>query len=179
MAFSRSLVPVLLGQDWWDAWDFPSRIADQHFGLGIHDSDILTPTLYHGYYVRPRRQVSRKVGSGLSQVKNEADKFQLLLDVSHFKPNEINVKTVDNCVVIEGKHEEKPDEHGFISRQFVRRYMLPKEVDPETVQSSLSSDGILTVEAPKKALEGEQPNERVVQIQMSDKPAVKEGQQER
>ncbi|XP_013790956.1 protein lethal(2)essential for life-like [Limulus polyphemus] len=177
MAFARNIVPVLLGRDWWDAWDFPSRIADQHFGLGLHDSDIITPTLYHGYYVRPRRQVSCKAGGGLSQVKNEADKFQILLDVNQFEPNELNVKTVENFVVIEGKHEEKPDEHGFISRQFVRRYMLPKEVDPETVQSSLSSDGILTVEAPKKVLEGEQQKERVVQVEMSDKPAVKDGQQ--
>ncbi|XP_013782538.1 protein lethal(2)essential for life-like [Limulus polyphemus] len=176
MAFSRSIIPSLLGRDWWDTWDFPTRIADQHFGLGLHDSDIFPPTLYHSYYRQPRRQVSSQASSGLSQVKNEADKFQVLLDVSHFAPNEINVKTVENFVVIEGKHQEKPDEHGFVSRQFVRRYMLPKEVDPETVQSSLSSDGILTIEAPKKALEGEQPNERVVQIQMSDKPALKEGQ---
>ncbi|XP_076305421.1 protein lethal(2)essential for life-like [Tachypleus tridentatus] len=178
MAFSRGLIPALFGRDWWESGDFPSRIADQHFGLGVHDSDIFTPTLYHGYYRRPRRQVSRQSRGGHSQVKNEADKFQVLLDVSHFAPNEINVKTVENFVVIEGKHEEKPDEHGLISRQFVRRYMLPKEVDPETVQSSLSSDGILTVEAPKKALEGEQPNERVVQIQMSDKPALKEDKEE-
>ncbi|XP_013782535.1 protein lethal(2)essential for life-like [Limulus polyphemus] len=177
MAFSRSLIPALLGRDWWDAWDFPARIPDQHFGLGLHDSDIFTPTMYHIYYRQPRRQVSSQASSGgLSQVKNDAEKFQVSLDVSHFAPNEINVKTVENCVVIEGKHEEKPDEHGFVSRQFVRRYMLPKEVDPETVKSSLSSDGTLTIEAPKKALEGEQPNERVVQIQISDKPALKEGQ---
>ncbi|XP_013782539.1 protein lethal(2)essential for life-like [Limulus polyphemus] len=178
MAFSRSLIPALFGRDWNDPWDFSARMPDRHFGLGLNDSDIFTPTMYRVYYRQPRRQVSRNTSSGISQVKSEGDKFQVLLDVSHFEPHEINVKTVENCVVIEGKHEEKPDEHGFISRQFVRRYMLPKEVDPQTVQSSLSSDGILTIEAPKKALEDKQPNERVVQIQMSDKPALKESQQE-
>ncbi len=44
---------------------------------------------------------------------------QVCLDVQQFKPEEVNVKTVDNFVVIEGKHEEKEDEHGYISRHFV------------------------------------------------------------
>ena len=90
------------------------------------------------------------------------DGFQICVDVQQFNPNEITVKTVDNFVVIEGKHEEREDEHGFISRQFSRRYALPKDYDPNTVNSSLSSDGILTVKAPPPlALEN---NERIIPI---------------
>ena len=69
--------------------------------------------------------------------------------MQQFSPSEITVKTVGDSVLIEGKHEEKPDEHGFISRQFQRRYLLPDGVRPEDVQSSLSSDGVLTVSAAK------------------------------
>jgi HSP20 family molecular chaperone IbpA len=86
------------------------------------------------------------------------------MDVAQFKPNEITVKTVDNAVVIEGKHEERQDEHGYISRQFTRKYVLPKDYDPNSVMSSLSSDGVLTVKAPPpKAIDGG--SERVIQIQ--------------
>ncbi|CAL1297284.1 unnamed protein product [Larinioides sclopetarius] len=164
-----SLLP-LLTRNWWDAWDYPSRICDQHFGMGLLDNDLLPPTMYSGFLLRPRTQ-SNIDSSGLSEVKNEPDNFKVMLNVSHFKPNEIDVKTVDNSIVIHGKHEEKTDEHGFISREFTRRYQLPEGTDPETVKSSLSPNGVLTIEAPKKAVEPPPSNERVVPITL-EKPAV-------
>ena len=36
--------------------------------------------------------------------------LQVKLNVSHFKPGDLNVKIVDNCIVVEAKHEERPDE---------------------------------------------------------------------
>ena len=57
---------------------------------------------------------------------NVDEEFKVNLDVAHFKPEEIQVKTVDNKVVISAKHEERQDEHGFIMREFKRSYMLPK-----------------------------------------------------
>jgi crystallin alpha B len=73
-----------------------------------------------------------------------------MLDVQQFCPNEIAVKTIDNYIVIEGKHEEKEDEHGYVARHFVRRYLLPKGVKPESVTSTISCDGVLTISAPKE-----------------------------
>lgn len=75
---------------------------------------------------------------------------QVILDVQQFSPDEITVKTVDNHVIIEAKHEERQDEHGYISRHFVRRYVLPPSHDLVNVTSTLSSDGVLTITAPKK-----------------------------
>lgn len=73
-----------------------------------------------------------------------------MIDVQQFSPDEIVVKTVDKSIVVEGKHQEqKRDEQGYIARQFVRRYILPESHDMSQVTSSLSSDGILTVQAPK------------------------------
>ncbi|GFQ74506.1 protein lethal(2)essential for life [Trichonephila clavata] len=164
-----SLFP-LVSRGWWDAWDYPSRILDQHFGMGLLDDDLLSPTLYSGFLLRPRTQLNID-NSGQSEVENDPDKFKVMLNVNHFKPNEIDVKTVDNSIVIHGKHEEKTDEHGFISREFTRRYMLPEGTDPETVKSSLSQNGVLTIEAPKKAIEPPPSNERVVPIAM-EKSAV-------
>ena len=36
--------------------------------------------------------------------------LQVNLNVSHFKPGDLNVKIEDNCIVVEAKHEERPDE---------------------------------------------------------------------
>lgn len=73
--------------------------------------------------------------------------FQASLDVHQFAPKDIIVKIVGNSIVIEAKHDERPDEHGHVSRQFMRRYDLPKEFQSDHVVPELSSDGILTIRA--------------------------------
>ena len=101
--------------------------------------------------------------------------FQVMLDIQQFKPEEVNVKTMDNYVVIEGKHEEKPDEHGFISRQFVRRYMLPEDVKEENVRCELSSDGVLTINAPRDNKELTT-NAKAIPIMQTGTPAIPKGE---
>ncbi|XP_072016089.1 alpha-crystallin B chain-like [Amphiura filiformis] len=86
-----------------------------------------------------------------SQVEKDKDKdFKVTINVSQFAPEDLNVTVVDGHVQIIGKHEERKDDHGFITREFTRRYLLPDNVDPSTVKSSLAQGGVLTVSAPKK-----------------------------
>jgi HSP20 family molecular chaperone IbpA len=87
--------------------------------------------------------------NGTSKVQCDKDKYQVTLDVQHFKPEEVKVTTTDNCITVEGKHEEKADEHGYVMREFRRRYILPEDVKPETVHCKLSADGVLTLQAPR------------------------------
>ncbi|EDW70541.1 heat shock protein 26 [Drosophila virilis] len=93
------------------------------------------------------------------------DGFQVCMDVTQFTPSELNVKVVDNSIVVEGKHEEREDDHGYISRHFVRRYALPQGYEADKVVSSLSSDGVLTVSVPKPQPIEDKSKERVIQIQ--------------
>ena len=88
--------------------------------------------------------------------KIDKDGFQVCVDVQHFLPKEIEVRTENNTVIVHAKHEEKADEHGYISREFTRRYTLPQGFKIEDVTSTLSSDGILTIKAPSptQAVEG-------------------------
>ncbi|XP_055912407.1 heat shock protein 23-like [Eupeodes corollae] len=107
------------------------------------------------------------------------DGFKVSMDVQQFKPSELTVKVVDDAVVVEGKHEEREDDHGYISRHFVRRYALPNNYDSDKVISTLSSDGVLTLSIPKPAIENKTA-EKVIQIQQTG-PAhlnVKENRQE-
>lgn len=86
-----------------------------------------------------------------SSVKIDNNKFQANFDVQHFKPEEICVKVSEDkrTVTIEAEHEEKQDEHGQIYRHFVRKYTLPKDCDVNHVESKLSSDGVLSITAPR------------------------------
>lgn len=82
------------------------------------------------------------------------DGFQVSLDVRNYRPSEISVKTEDNEIaseiVVHAKHALKSDSIGRISREFTRRYDLPKEFKPEDVSAKLSYDGTLTIKAPQR-----------------------------
>ncbi|KAL3286733.1 hypothetical protein HHI36_001226 [Cryptolaemus montrouzieri] len=178
-----SVVPLLL-RDWWDDDDFgrPSRLFDQNFGLGLRRDDLLSSLssvrprspFYRSNYLRPwsPSPVLQRQNSA-STIQQDREKFQVILDVQQFAPDEIAVKVSGRSIVVEGKHEEKQDEHGFISRHFVRRYILPEDHNAEDVVSSLSSDGILTVTAPKKQLQAPS-GDRVIPITQTGpaKPTV-------
>lgn len=129
---------------------------------------------------RRAREAERRLAGELIESAPAIGKegFQVSLDVQQFRPDEITVKAADGNVLIEGRHEERPDEHGYISRQFQRRYSLPEGYDVNSVSSQLSSDGVLTIRAPlPRALE-DKPSERVISIERTG-PArlnVKENQ---
>ena len=102
-------------------------------------------------------------------VINKNGWMMVSMNVKQFTPDELIVKTIDNCIIVEGRHEDKEDIHGVISRHFIRKYMLPKGYDPNEVVSTLSSDGILTVKAPPPVppQADEENTERIVDIQQT------------
>lgn len=180
-----SLVPLLFS-DWWQDLERPHRIVDQHFGHGLTPDQLVAPSLLEHYiyprqrnpltYYRPWGELMRQVeGGGTSTVKADKDKFQVILDVQQFKPEEINVKVSDRFVVVEGKHEEKQDEHGSISRHFVRKYMIPEQCNIDQVTSSLSSDGVLSITAPRKDVP-KLKNEKAIPVQQTGKPAIRDSE---
>jgi crystallin alpha B len=144
-----------------NAWDFtPLELFDQHFGMPM---ESILP-----YWQMPTRNANEgsRGESGTSKVTNDKNKFEVRLDVRHFKPEELKVRTVGRQVTIEGTHEEQADEHGFISRRFTRKYLLPEDADTEHVTSSLSQQGVLCITAPKVTLESIE-DERNVPIEMA------------
>ncbi|XP_035913859.1 protein lethal(2)essential for life-like [Anopheles stephensi] len=188
-----SIVPIFFRNWWDDEFDRPlwnSRLLDQHFGGGVTADDLLNVIAsvpdrrlqqrHHHHGLHPSSRYNRPWHSSCvatnrdsgSTVNVTGDKFQINLDVQQFSPEEISVKYVDKCVVVEGKHEEKQDEHGYISRHFVRRYMLPNGHNENDIVSSLSSDGILTITCPRKEIEQKKP-ERAIPITQTGQPMKK------
>nr|AFP54304.1 small heat shock protein [Paratlanticus ussuriensis] len=94
------------------------------------------------------------LNSPLIQEDGEKKLLKLRYDLSQYKPEEIVVKTVDNKLFIHAKHEEKTDSKS-VYREYNREFMLPSGTNPEAIRSSLSKDGVLTVEAPLPAIAGE------------------------
>merc|ERR1712154_486327 len=87
--------------------------------------------------------------SGVSRVVYEDDLYKILINVEKFLPEELMIKTVDNNVIVEAKHEEKTsDGRSFSTQSFNQSFALPRGVNPEAVSSSLSKAGVLTISAP-------------------------------
>ena len=126
--------------------------------LSVWDVDMFRPT-----------DIMRRMHEEIERLKREAgfdsllrfdenmgvvprkDAFEVSLDVSGFKPEELLVNLNNDQLTLSGKHEEKSaDGTRYVSRQFTRKYQLPRDVDPERVKSSLTADGrTLRVEAPR------------------------------
>ncbi|XP_036454347.1 LOW QUALITY PROTEIN: heat shock protein beta-1-like [Colossoma macropomum] len=171
----RQIPFTMLRQPSWDPfhdWQHSSRIFDQAFGMPVLPEELFCwPGSHWAGYLHPSgsmmdaglfsqnpftRMLSRQLSGGMADVKQSRDQWKVSMDVNQFTPEELTVKTKDGMVEITGKHEERRDEHGYVSRSFTRKYTLPPGVDAEKVTSSLSPDGVLTIEAPlpKPALQG-------------------------
>ncbi|XP_061449544.1 alpha-crystallin B chain [Rhineura floridana] len=133
----------------------PSRIFNQTFGEHLLESELLPgSSVLSSFLLRP--SILRNpswLESLFSEMRLDKDKFSVSLDVKHFSPEELKVKVLGDTIEVHGKHEERQDEHGFITREFHRKYRIPADVDPLSITSSLSSDGVLTVNGPRKATE--------------------------
>lgn len=108
-------------RDWWNDYDLgvdvdsffsrprTSRLIDQHFGTAIRRNDLLSSLANtqisasprSPYYIRPWGTALSRQDSG-STINVDKNKFQIILDVQQFTPNEITVKTNDKFIIIEG-----------------------------------------------------------------------------
>ncbi|KAH9367020.1 hypothetical protein HPB48_021379 [Haemaphysalis longicornis] len=120
---------------------FRGFFDDDDFGGSFLDGELFDPPFYHQrFYIQPRHhQPSSQRSTGVCPARQQQgtsvactpDKFAINVDTRHFAPEEISVKTENNCVVIHGKHEEKSDDRGcYVKREFTRRYVLSRRRRP-------------------------------------------------
>jgi HSP20 family molecular chaperone IbpA len=103
----------------------------------------------------------------------EDQEFVFRLDLSLFSCKEFSVKVMDREVVVECAHEERRDgAHGWVARQFSRRFALPDDAEGEGVSATLDNDGVLAVRVPR-GRRVETPEEpKVVFIAVSEEKSV-------
>ncbi|KAJ8025792.1 Alpha-crystallin B chain [Holothuria leucospilota] len=126
------------------------------------------------------KQSSDKTEENVSPTEEKTqDKFNVSVELGDaYEPSEISVKLVGRCLNIEGKHEEKDDGH-LSYRQFSQSFYLSDDVDIENLTSSLSKEGVLSVEAPRLQLKEKESEERNIAIQQTTSPeAVEEKKSE-
>ncbi|XP_005993366.2 cell surface glycoprotein 1 [Latimeria chalumnae] len=191
MADSRTFSRPSSPWEFWNPWTRPRQIYGQDFGLPPFPEELdvdwtawarsRLSSAWPGYFqpalgVRPEEQPSQEqqvlqhqLSGGVSEIGLGPNSWKVCLDVKHFSPEEIAVKTKEGFLEISGKHDERPDPHGLISRCFKRRYKVPSEVDQQSITSSLSHDGVLTVESPLLRPVAQPSMEIVIPVQIESK----------
>lgn len=132
---------------------FQDSIFDQsrrHFDMAI--KEIIErrglSTTDHMNSYRTLRQKELKEDNQAISITDEHQARKITLDVKDFKDGDLSVKAVGHSIVVEGRVERK-EGASVSSHSFRRRFSLPGVVDMSTVTSAISSDGILTITAPK------------------------------
>lgn len=104
---------------------------------------------YGHYNWYPKLLIAETENVSSAEVNCDDNGFTIQVDVKHFKPEDLMVKVIGDFVEVQGKHEEKQNNGcGLTTRQFNRRYRVPKEVDIMALESAVSPTGVLIISAP-------------------------------
>ncbi|XP_035623468.1 heat shock protein beta-3 [Oncorhynchus keta] len=78
--------------------------------------------------------------------------YQVLLDVSQFRPEDIMIQVFEGWLLIKAQHGARMDEHGFVTRSFTRQDPLPEKLQQAGggLRALLCHDGILVVESKQR-----------------------------
>ncbi|XP_060906795.1 heat shock protein beta-6 [Labrus mixtus] len=104
---------------------------------------------YGQYNWSPKLLIPETDNTSSAEVNCDDRGFTVQVDVKDFNPRDLMVKVIGDFVEVQGKHEEKKKNGpGLTTRQFNRRYRIPKGVDTMALESAVSPDGILIIAAP-------------------------------
>lgn len=84
---------------------------------------------------------------GMKTTRGEDGTLQVALDVSQFKPEEVNVKLCDNNLVVEAKTESSEND-SYHKAEFKRWLRLPQDVKHDAIKSTMTPDKKLVIEVP-------------------------------
>merc|ERR1712018_257203 len=130
--------------------DKESKKDDQNKSFGwMMPRPWMMPSLFNRDNFKQLNMFNNK-DSEVIRVKNDNDKFEISLDTSQYRPDELRVNVGEGTISVEGKHEEKSEDgRRMVLKQFSRKYSLPPTAKQEKVVSNLSQDGVLVITAPK------------------------------
>ncbi|KAM5191816.1 heat shock protein beta-3 [Mantella aurantiaca] len=124
----------------------PARHQEIFSGKNLRDF-----TLDHSLYALPGPQCSeylekeRKGGLDSNTGTEDPEPLEILLDVVQFRPEDIIIQIFEGWLIVKAEHGRRMDEHGFISRSFMRTYKLPRDLELKDLSAVFCHDGVLAI----------------------------------
>ena len=105
----------------------------------------------------PQVQQQRIHRPVLDRIRDDERRFEINIDVDGFKPNELDVKLEADRGVLSVSGRSA-------SREFRKQYQMPANCELDKLNSALSKEGVLVIEAPKKR--PELPSAKTIKIEL-------------
>ncbi|XP_047474774.1 uncharacterized protein LOC125029069 isoform X2 [Penaeus chinensis] len=130
-----------------DSWnDFQKAVREVLARWGEQSSLVDDLTSYRNLRSRDLREDTQAVTSS-----EDEHQHKFVIDVKDFMDGgEINVKAVNDRELVVSGHTDKNGGGSKSTKRFLRRFVVPGDIQLDAVTSVVSSDGVLTVSAPKK-----------------------------
>uniref|UniRef100_A0A4W5K2V7 Heat shock protein b8 n=1 Tax=Hucho hucho TaxID=62062 RepID=A0A4W5K2V7_9TELE len=121
--FGMSPFPEDLSMDW-PGWARPSRLSTRlsapftgtlRTGFPPTRASTGQPPVYSTRYSESPRS---------SPTQTPGEPWKVCVNVHSFKPEELNIKTKDGFVEVSGKHEEKQEEGGIVTKNFTKKIQI-------------------------------------------------------
>lgn len=153
---------ITFERDPW-GWSHPfhrRRVVMRSTG-GDWDDDFMmepslrTTTLDDFFNRSPSTTRSTRTVRSCSEGGGDREKFEMKVDVQQFTPSELDVKLLDNVLVVTGKQKDKNDGHGSVCRHLKRKFELPSDIKLDTIMCDLTPEGVLVISAKRIIPEAE------------------------
>nr|XP_045606876.1 titin-like isoform X3 [Procambarus clarkii] len=119
------------------------RVLEQFNETSSQTDDITT--------YRKLRQRDLREENQAATVNEDQTSQKMIVDVQDFvNGGEVTVKTVNGREVVVEGHIEKQEGNRKSSKRFCKRFILSEDIEVESVTSVVSTDGVLTITAPRK-----------------------------
>uniref|UniRef100_A0A914C049 SHSP domain-containing protein n=1 Tax=Acrobeloides nanus TaxID=290746 RepID=A0A914C049_9BILA len=76
--------------------------------------------------------------------------WEVALDVSGFKPDDLQVSIIRGSLVVDGYHDSRRDDIGSLAREIRRIIRIPENVQKTTLRVYMHPTGLLAIKASKK-----------------------------
>jgi len=96
-----------------------------------------------------KRESGKNEEGAIARIEYDEDTYRILINVAQYRPEELVVKTASNTIHVTASHQEKGlDGRKLSTKSFSQSFSLPHGVNPDSVTSVLSRNGVLTISAP-------------------------------
>ncbi|OWF50282.1 alpha-crystallin A chain-like [Mizuhopecten yessoensis] len=149
-------------RDPWDSNFNRGHSFDKHFRSILDEMGQMT-RLAFGEIVDeiPRRGRHVLARSEAAELKVDKKAFSLKMNMRDFEQKNVMIKIDKDRLVISAK-QENAENSGCVSREITREFLIPENIDTETMNAVVTDDGLLMVRGRIKGVTEEM--EKVIEI---------------
>ena len=115
-----------------------------------NNANVSGPPREHTMDRRSRNDPTFNIPSDESSVVEYVPRH-LEVDCSEFRPENVQVKVIENCLVVEA-HQEEQSDSGFVRMELVRQFELGDRFDLSNIKCLYTTQGRLRIEVPCAAV---------------------------